>query len=285
LLPFVDAIRDVEFSTGSIVSIETGDHMSVLGKNAPQIGKIVSDWFEVIEKNTSTSTFGKTNKYDEYLDSFKSYSYIATCNKAQRLLENRIKDRTGKTVVHYSLTKDITLTLLSSVYPELKMFIHHLYLFPSFIMSAPTNTSITSYTPFKNMFDIYSSFNFQQKITNKEQIVKLTRTEDNLISAKQINKSIFREALFSLPKELQEKYFQYGKQIYFGEDINIPLTIGCSVVWLLTPISIKYMENQLIVRSPTLKTPLGTSKYDSRMNTKLFSKAQALEWILFKSYV
>jgi len=42
--------------------------------------------------------------------------------------------------------------------------------------------------------------------------------------------------------------------------------------------------DEMIVRSPVLKTKPGRGEYDSKFNAKLLSKGQALEWIICKSF-
>jgi hypothetical protein len=46
----------------------------------------------------------------------------------------------------------------------------------------------------------------------------------------------------------------------------------------------EYAGDEIIIRSPVLKTKPGSGEYDSKFNAKLLSKGHALEWIICKSF-
>jgi len=172
---------------------------------------------------------------------------------------------------HYSVPPDMVLTFLYISVPILRPVIHYLILFPSFIFSQPEQDQSYSFSPLADFMPwaILNSPPLWAKIDGIE--YKKNRARD-------INQDTFNNALDSVSDEQRERYINYGKKMVFNDDISIPLVPGCSLLWIIMPLIMVNKDSELVVKSPTID--LGY-----RINSKLISHQQCIEWIVTKSFI
>lgn len=171
---------------------------------------------------------------------------------------------------HYSVPPDMVLTFLYISVPILRPVIHSLILFPSFIFSQPQQDQSYSFSPLPDFMPwaILNSPPLWAKIDGIE--YKKNRSRD-------INQDTFNKALGSVSDQQRQRYINEGKKMVFHDDVSIPLVPGCSLLWIMLPLLMFNKESELIVISPTIDI-------GSRVNSKLISHQQCVEWILTKSF-
>jgi len=176
---------------------------------------------------------------------------------------------------HHSVPGDMLTTFLYIGIHPLRPFIHAGLLYPSFIFSHPDSVSgeSHSYSPLSDM-------NPFALIRSPPTWVKLEGLDKNLKNrARTMNIEIFRSALDSVSSEQRRRYVKDGRKMTFGDDISIPPVPGCSLIWILAPLHMKIVDgkNVMSVHSPVLDI-------GSRMNAKILSKTQCIEWIVTGSF-
>lgn len=171
---------------------------------------------------------------------------------------------------HYSVPPSMVLTVLYITLPPLRPYLHGLVLFPMFLFSQPSNGYSYSYSPMFNFFPM-------ARLNLPFVWIKLENLPKKKNRARDINKAVFEEAFSTLSFEQQERYRVYGKKIKFGDDLSLPLIPGCSFLWITIPVIMTDVKGDLLVNSPTIDI-------GSRMNAKIFSKQNCIEWITSKSF-
>jgi hypothetical protein len=129
----------------------------------------------------------------------------------------------------------------------------------------------------------------KNEITNPPIWLKLKKRENQINIGKKIGNELLRKILLKV-NDIDKIYYS-KKPIIFGDDISISNNPFCSVQWLLTPISIQYNKNNIIIRCPVLQTTDNIPEYITKifgkdisnsLNIKMISESQILEWILVK---
>lgn len=171
---------------------------------------------------------------------------------------------------HYSVPPDMFLTFLYIAIPIMKPFIHNLIILPSFVSVQPTKKKSYSFSPLPDILPF-------AVLNSPPTWVKIDGLKKSNNRARDMNIRIFEKALDSVTTCQKQRYLKDGKKIRFGDDISIPLFPACSVLWLITPLMM-INSSRLIVKSPTIDI-------GSRMNAKLISKQECIEWIVSKSLI
>ena len=176
-------------------------------------------------------------------------------------------DSFSKTHTHIHTPQGMFLTVVYCSFPESRYLIHFLTMMLPFIFSHDS----VSICPLMNVLP-------GKKLNNPSIWVKIPKHTRRKFS-RDTNSKTFKAALEEVPERCKQEYFQCGKPMVFGSDIDIPLVPGCALVWLMSPLKIAYgnKEDPVVVSSPTIRM-------GSRLNTKLISREQCLEWILVKAF-
>ncbi|KAG5187500.1 hypothetical protein JKP88DRAFT_244000 [Tribonema minus] len=186
-------------------------------------------------------------------------------------------------VVHSPESHFLT-TIFSIAYPWIGVPLDACYFFPKFVFSHPTEESIHVHKAWRK-FGMWGSLMFRS-LDETEASVKLRYDGQKCPSAQLLNQRTFAEAFDLLPSEQQDAYLRDGKRLVFGADIHIPHIPLCSLLWLATPLQYRNVDaNTVAISSPVLKTMPGTGKYEGRLNAKLLTIPQALEWLLIKAFM
>ncbi len=217
----------------------------------------------------ASKTIYETAKWVEILHSFLS-SFLVTQNDTSAMCINHHKD-----------SRSSLMSFMALQYFPIGV---EIFTFSQFIATNPTRQEIHSYTQPVNKF---LSYICRRCITNPDLWVKFRMTRQPSINpGRMSNEKTLFQALSILTEEDRKKYFKYGKQITFKDDFMIPLVPGCSSVWICTPLLLTYTPDALHISSPVLWTHEGHPKpFDSRLNMKILSVTQCLEWILVKSFM
>jgi len=173
---------------------------------------------------------------------------------------------------HHSVPGDMLTTFLYIGVHPLRPIIHAGLLYPSFVFSQP-GTESHSYSPLPDP----SPF---AVIRSPPVWVKLDGLDRNIKNrARIMNIETFRLALDSVSPDQKKRYLKDGRKMTFGEDLSIPPIPGCSLIWLLTPLLLNLANGKdvMSVHSPVLNI-------GSRMNAKILSKTQCVEWIVTGSF-
>lgn len=177
----------------------------------------------------------------------------------------------GVTNFHHSVPGDMFLTFLYVSIPYLRPILHAALLYTGFLFSHPDVRNSYSYSPLPDMnpFSVTRSPPTWVKIkgVNPHQVNK----------AMVMNSKVFEQALRSVTPEQKMRYVKYGRKMVFEDDVTIPPVPGCGLGWIMTPLLLHSTDGDLVVRSPVLSV-------GSRMNAKILSKTQCVEWITTSSF-
>ncbi|KAG5178224.1 P-loop containing nucleoside triphosphate hydrolase protein [Tribonema minus] len=185
-------------------------------------------------------------------------------------------------VVHAPDTQLLT-GLFTVAFPWLGVPLDWYYFFPRFIFSHPTG-AVHVHKPWRKFGEV-GSLVFRN-LGEAEASVKLRYDGDECPSAQELNDKTFQEALALIIEEEREMYVEHGRKLVFGPDINIPHIPLCSVLWLAVPLRYRKINASTVcISSPVLKTAAGTGKYDGRLNAKLLTIPQALQWLLIDAFL
>lgn len=168
---------------------------------------------------------------------------------------------------HIHTPRGMLLTMVYCGFPEIRHAIHFMTIMLPFIFSYNS----VSICPLLNVVP-------GRKLNNPSIWAKIPlHTKKNF--SRDTNSRTFKDALAEVGDKERQEYFKNGRPMVFGPDISIPLVPGCSIAWLVTPLGLKFGDKNdaVVVNSPTIRM-------NSRLNTKLISKEQCLEWILVKSF-
>ena len=199
----------------------------------------------------------------------------------------------SKTHQHYSVPPDMLLTFLYISVPFMKPLIHYYVLMLSFIFSQPDENNSYSFSPLPDILPI-------ARFNSPPLWVKVKGLPEHKNRAKDMNKAIFKQALDSVTSDQKSRYLSFGKKMVFGNDISIPLVPFCNFLWLFTPL-ITYDSMKSLLRifmmfffplvkyesdgSSVLMVQSPTIDIGSRINAKILSKQECIEWIITKSFL
>lgn len=279
LIPFPIAVSEfcdrtnLDYQKNMLASvIKHGRHFS--GLRGDKSGAYYDISWKISEFMTFMFTDGDRSKSaEEYTRNnnemlSKDYSGLRTPSHVE--ISRVTKKITGCRNTHYSIPPCMLLTVLYITLPPIRPFIHGFVLFPHFIFSQPTKTDSFSYSPMYNFFP-------NARLNLPFVWIKLDNLPEKKNRAREINISVFEEAFSTLSFEQQERYRVYGKKLKFSDDISIPRVPGCSLLWLSTPVIMKDVKGELVAKSPVIEM-------GSRINAKVFSKQNCIEWITSKSF-
>lgn len=175
---------------------------------------------------------------------------------------------------HHSVPGDMLLTFLYVSVPYARPVLHAALLYTGFLCSHPDRANSCSYSPLPDMnpFSILRSPPTWVKIGGTDPYQKNR--------ARAMNSDVFAEALGSITPEQKRRYAAHGRKMRFGDDVVIPPIPGCGLAWIVTPLRLVLVHpgtGDLLVRSPVLNM-------GSRMNAKILSKTQCIEWITTSSF-
>jgi len=291
-LPLTIALR--EFCDKS--HINKGIFVSVLRQ---------SDHYSGLSSYKDSSLFSNSGKNI----SGKIYMFIESClngnagnaisvpqNRGSIINSFQNGDVTGveiKTHQHYSVPPDMFLTFLYISVPFMKPLIHYYVLMLSFIFSQPDEDHSYSFSPLPDILP-FATFN------SPPLWVKIKGLSQNRNRARDMNRSIFNKALESVTPDQKSRYLSFGKKMVFGDDISIPAVPLCNFIWLFTPL-ITYDSLGSILKiftlffmplikhesggSPVLVVQSPTIDIGSRINAKILSRQECIEWIITKSFL
>jgi len=188
---------------------------------------------------------------------------------------------------HHAYPGNITLVILTATAPWTRCWLNLMHMLPRFVFSHGSSTPgegtvVHSYTPHK--YNVESLIT--RHITEKGHWVKLKSSPaSSSVGAADLNRITFDKAIADVGDREKRAYENFGRSMVFEDDLRIPLVPFCSVMWLCTPMLFRYDDRSVRITSPVLRTPEGEGVYGSCFNAKLLSRAQALEWILVKSFL
>ncbi len=299
-LPCTDAICDkaVLPTNHKMIVLDDFTHMSGIDNDFMRLSilsNLISDYISYIENNDIDAKFNielkerlTTRKFKDYIDSLRWYNINKIGEKIQKMVLNN-KEYNIYTK-NYSIGENIfeTILQLSSSSTELLLYLYKFV--PEFIYSHPNivdnNLNISLFKPFKNSIVSYIKKN---EITNAPIWLKLKKKDYKKNIGKKIGEELLESVLNKIDKVDKEKY--ENRPIIFEDDIVIEKNPFCSIKWLLTPMSIKYTENKIVVRVPVLETENNIPEYIEKifgkdiansLNIKMISESQLFEWILVK---
>lgn len=253
--------------------IKHGNHFSGLRRDRKSDASRDISW-KISEFMTFMFTDGErmktAEKYTRQNSDMLSKDFRGLCANSHVEVSRILKTITSVRNTHYNIPPSMLLTVLYITLPLVRPYIHGLVLFPLFVFSQPTKTDSFSYSPMYNFFPM-------AKLNVPFVWIKLESLPDKKNRARDINISVFEEAFESLSFEQQERYRVYGKKIKFGDDISFPHVPGCSLLWLTVPVIMTDVKGELLAKSPTIDM-------GSRMNAKVFSKQNCVEWITSKAF-
>lgn len=299
-LPITDAILDKSLikSNNKIIALENFKHLSIIDDNYEQkeiLCNIIAEYIYYIETtnkdslNNIVECENKTNKkFNKYIESFKHSTVTKSAKNAQNIVNNitNKNNTTDVCVENYSLELNIIDNISQNSSRYFNIFL------PKFITSHPSNkNNLLQISVLSTLKNNILSFISTKKISNSEIWLKLCKTDEQISNpGMKIGENMLSNLVQNLSEEEKE---QYIKKIVFAEDIvinsNIPM---CSVLWLCTPISIRYIDTNIVVRVPVLQTPTDIPEYVKKifgdsfgnsLNVKMLSESQMYEWILVKS--
>jgi hypothetical protein len=294
-LPITSAITDKISlcKNKKMISVENMSHLSMFDTDKTKVSDIIANYINYIENNDQQSKSkiidlenNTDKKFNKYLN---CYQTIYSSRQAEKIQQKIIQNK-NVYVQNYSLGTNIFETIAQIAFKNVETLLYICKFFPNFVTSYPKITdkyiNISAFKPFRDSF--YSYINIK-KMTNSSLWLKLKKIKNE----ENIGKKICEEMLESMLQNFSNKELEtYRKKpIIFENDINIGNYPFCSVVWLLTPISVKYTKNNVIVRCPVLQTTddiptyvkkIFGDKYINSLNLKILSDSQLLEWILVK---
>ncbi|KAG5192174.1 hypothetical protein JKP88DRAFT_250994 [Tribonema minus] len=205
-------------------------------------------------------------------------------------LQSRLEDKAGDTpsiavkkrrAEHHVASAHMMTSVLAIAMPWLDHAIDKYFFFPAFVCSHPDDYVVHLYTPSQN-FGLIGNL-LCRGAHQPFALVKLKHEGTNA-TAKALNEATFTEAFELLTDEERLRYETNGRQMNFGDDIEVPHIPLCSLVWLAMPVSWERDATGVTVRSPVLKTAVGNGVYGSRLNAKLITIPRVLEWLLVESF-
>jgi len=275
-------VRESTTNDNSVISIGKNDEI-IRGKHTDS-GILHLGW-KISEFISGTMNLGMSPETaSRYIDSdhvkfVNEFSLLAEGQTRYELssdLEKMAVELLGVESVsnfHHSVPGDMMLTFLYVGVHVLRPFIHMGVLFSSFVFSHPDKTSGTScsYSPLPDV-------NPLSLIKSPPVWFKLNGIEnDTKNRAKIVNEETFKKALESVSVPQKRRYLKEGTKMVFRDDLVIPPIPGCSLLWISCPLIFKLGERVLDVYSPVLNI-------GQRMNAKIISKTQCIEWIVSKSF-
>ena len=179
------------------------------------------------------------------------------------------KEELTHTHTHIHTPQDMFLTIMYCSLPEVRHSIHFFTMMLPFIFSLGESVSVS---PLMNVLP-------GRYFNNPSIWVKIPEnTKENF--SRDTNNRTFNDALSEVSKKDRKEYLENGRPMVFGNDTVIPLIPGCSLLWLFSPLSLNYgssNDSAVVIKSPVIRM-------NYRLNTKLISREQCLEWILVKSF-
>lgn len=175
---------------------------------------------------------------------------------------------------HHSVPGDMFLTLIYVAVPFARPLLHAALLYTGFLFSHPDSSNSHSYSPLPDM----NPFSVLRSPPTWVKVRGISDQQEN--RARAMNCDVFAEALGSVTPEQKRRYTRHGRKMRFGDDVVIPPIPGCGLGWIMTPLLLLLAHpgpGDLVVRSPVLRV-------GSRMNAKILSKTQCIEWITTSSF-
>ncbi len=299
-LPCTDAIVDKYLlpTSHKMIVLDDFTHMSGIDNDIMRqsiLSNLMSDYIAYIETNDSDCKFNielkeelTKKKFKHYLNSIRSFEI----NKIGENIQKSLLDTSNKNIYtkNYSVGENMFETILQISSSQMEYLLYLFKFFPNFVKSHPNitnnNINISLFKPFKNSIQSYIKKN---EITNSPMWLKLKKEENQKNIGKKIGETLVANILEKVDK-IDREYYE-NRPIIFEDDIDMGNSPFCSLKWLLTPISIKYNEDNIIVRCPVLQTDNNIPEYIKKyfgddiansLNIKMLSETQILEWILVK---
>ena len=236
-----------------------------------------------------TSVENTIDRYSPFVDSKDRYSTQSEATKLQAMVYNSDPHYIVDSRVASNLYAAVVQAAFNSDYPWpfdwialLKFIFSHTGSWDS--VGSQSNTVRTVlYVPWVSAVAATAR---SEQLASAPLWVKFDTDPDRAcnVSGKSLNEHTFQTALAEVTASQRVNYERHGRKLVFGNDITLPLVPFCSVVWLAMGLCMESAGDEMIVRSPVLKTKPGRGEYDSKFNAKLLSKGQALEWIICKSF-
>lgn len=250
---------------GTLFLTEKGLHKSYVKTIAQRVSDFVAYTQGPGSPTYEDSLYDLNLLKEDFWIKYKGLIPANTKPDAKSIIYGSEKSEHGHRHIH--TPQGMFMTILYCAFPETRCLMHFLTIMVPFILSHDS----VSVSPLLNVVP-------GRKLNNPSIWVKIPlHTGKNF--SRDTNSRTFKDALGEVEEKDRREYFKSGRPMVFGPDISISLVPGCAVAWLLTPLRLKYGDkgNAVIVNSPTIRM-------NSRLNTKLISKEQCLEWILVKSF-
>lgn len=188
-----------------------------------------------------------------------------------------LKPQQSFPIIH-SPSSSLATALLITAFPWASLPLYAYYFLPKFVFSHPTDTEFHVFAPQHTYSNVGTLL--CDHFPELNAWVKLKHEETNA-SAKYLNEQTFKEALSKLTDEQREAFDKKGKKVVFKDDLEIPHVPFCSLIWIHMPMMVREKANEIVIRSPVLKTRASKpGKYGGRLNAKLLSLSRALELLL-----
>ncbi|KAG5186427.1 hypothetical protein JKP88DRAFT_241035 [Tribonema minus] len=225
-------------------------------------------------------------------DRFKHYlrerRHVYLSHFVERCQQEVYQNATFHNVHHSSYSSPVT-TLFEIVWPWVSVPLDICVYLPSFVFSHPTHGATQSYNGETHSYISTKKYGVLGSLMfrNSEEpcLFAKLKHDGSATTAKDLNMKTFWTAYTMVSDEDRAKYQEKGKKMVFADDFEVPHIPFCSVIWLLTPLEKADTGKELKVRSPIIRTKAGPGKYDGRLNAKLLTIPQALQWILVKSFL
>jgi hypothetical protein len=205
-------------------------------------------------------------RYQPYFDAMSPWNI----EKDVDHIQSQVSPNHYKCIHHAYPFRGLLPTLFYLTVDQVHRYLDAAITFPIFICSHPNENNIHSYVPLK---DNLVSYVFPRFFIERELWCKL-KVEECMFQASQLNEELYHECLASISEHDRAKYFRRGKELKFGTDIRVNTGLG----YVFTPLFFDDHGGYVNIRSPVLRVK-------DRANCKLLSRAQVLEWILYRSFM
>jgi pimeloyl-ACP methyl ester carboxylesterase len=269
-----------------IVCIEEMDHMDItkpdsenFEKCCQMVAQFVASDVEYHQAIRNTRT-----KYHPYLASFDLFECQKIGMKIHKLVnqqrmekrveeheeergeENTDVDHTGPPHLH-NLTGNPATRIMHLAFRFTHSLFHYGLFIPSFIERRASEREAQMIVPF------YKS-SYKEWVVPREFWMKFALWREAKISTRDINQIVFMDALASVDKETQKKFYRSGKVVKFEDDRG--MNADSFLIWMLRPFKIDYDGD----RTYNIRSVVYHDKEKEETYVKLLSRSQALAIIL-----